>query len=151
MKTFKEGDKVWLPANKEEGWVDEIGTVIDVQKKKKEIIYGIQLDAKYYNSKIDDGIRETSEVKPVSKFNKLKTKNKTIMAKNAKKSIKKAAKKSVNRPAAKSVKAEGMLTRGQAAEKLKISIYAVDQLLNKKQLKSLTEVDVVKYKKTAKA
>jgi hypothetical protein len=155
---FKEGDKVWLPANKEEGWLDEVGTVIDVQKKKNEVIYGIQLDKKYITDKSDDGIRECGDVKPVSEFkqsksnkstNNLKTK---AMAKSSKKSVKKTvtAKKTADRPAKKSVNADS-LTRGQASEILKISIYAVDQLLVNKKLKGLSKEQVLSYKKTAKA
>lgn len=164
----KVGDKVWLPANPKEGWPDEFGKVIDIDDKSATL--GIQLDKKYITEKGDDGIRESGidGVRPISEFKSnqvtskqvTKTKNKKVMKKVAKKSAskvsksngkgaKKTAKKAAaNRPAAK--RSDSALTRKEASEKLKISIYAVDQALLKKELKSLEEADVMKYKKVLK-
>lgn len=175
MKLFKKGDKVWLPADDENP--DEIGTVLEFDKKNG--VYGIQLDKKYIVDKGDDGIREveTDLPKPASQFKSNKSTNNSkttkVMAKSTKKTGKqkndetaKAAKKRTDdRPSVKAAKKaknevakkakatrpiDAGLTRGEAAEKLKISIYAVDQLLAKKQLKSLAEAEVMKFKKSAK-
>lgn len=78
------------------------------------------------------------------------------MAKSAKKSDKKVVTKKVAKkvqPAKKAVKAvvDGEMTRAEAADALKISIYAVDQLLLKKQLRDLLPKTVKSYKPAKKA
>lgn len=61
-KKFKRGQRVILPANEEEGWEREEGTITDVNSKD---MYIVQLDDKYIWWKSpndpedrDDGIRE---------------------------------------------------------------------------------------------
>lgn len=165
---MKKGDKVLLPANEKEGWPEEKGTVVEVSDN----VITVQVDKKYIVEDDDDGLREcllgdvkplkASKKKPINQVTtktnkkmktpaKKSTKSVSATAKKAakgaaKKTAKKAAKKAVSRPAAK--RSGTVLTRKEAAAKLKISIYAVDQALLKKELKSLEESDVMKYKKT---
>lgn len=86
----------------------------------------------------------------------VKSKNKTTMKKTAKKTENRKAVKSATKKTAKkatpakanlsSLKPEDILNRKQASEFLKISIYAVDQMLLKKELKSLKFADLKKVK-----
>ena len=55
---FKENDRVILPANKEEGWVEERGIVIDIPSREYPHMYGVQIDDIYKVDEFDDGIRE---------------------------------------------------------------------------------------------
>jgi hypothetical protein len=68
LNPYKVGDRVRLKPNKEEGWDEEFGTVIDIGdiipkeytgKGRSEMIV-IKLDDKYLSGKTDDGIREVN-------------------------------------------------------------------------------------------
>ena len=173
---MKKGDKVLLPANEKEGWPEEKGTVVEVSDKvvtvqvDKEYIKEDDDDGLRECLPGDVKPLKTSKKKPINQVTtktnkKMKTpakkSAKSVSAtakkaakgaakktakKAAKKVAKKVAKKTASRPAAK--RSDTALTRKEAAAKLKISIYAVDQALLKKELKSLEESDVMKYKKT---
>jgi hypothetical protein len=55
LSKFKEGQKVILLANEEEGWPEETGTVSAVEPKD---MYVVDLDQKYIVDEDDDGVRE---------------------------------------------------------------------------------------------
>lgn len=55
--TLKVGDRVFFPADRDEGWNYEEGTVIDLDKKGQ--IVTVELDEKYRDGLDDDGLRET--------------------------------------------------------------------------------------------
>lgn len=75
-KKFKIGDRVILPANEEEGWLEERGEVIEVENKD---MYIVQIDNVYLRDSEDDGIREVhiSDIKP-----EIDLKHKRIYEKN---------------------------------------------------------------------
>lgn len=154
FKGFTLGEKVRLPAD--EDFPEQFGEVVCLKKNHAIVV----LDKKYREGKHDDGQTEVdySEIESIKSTKKSEkesstTKTKNTMKKSAKKSAKKVAKKSTekktaNRPAA---KRDGDLTRGEAADLLKISIYAVDQALAKNKLKGLSKDQVMSFKKAAKA
>ena len=53
---FKEGDRVILPANAEEGWVKERGVVLGVDMRSETII--VELDKDCWHDDDVDGLRE---------------------------------------------------------------------------------------------
>ncbi len=55
-RVFKVGDRVFMPADRDEGWDAETGTIVDVQPKG---IVTIMLDPEFWADQYDDGIRET--------------------------------------------------------------------------------------------
>lgn len=55
---FKQGDKVRLIPNHDEGWVEEFGTVL--QGETSNGVVTVELDGDYRNSESDDGLREVT-------------------------------------------------------------------------------------------
>lgn len=153
FKGYVLGERVHLKAD--DDLPEAFGIVVCLKKAHAIVI----LDKKYREDKHDDGATEVDysdieKIQSTKKENKVSTKTKKQMKKSAKKSAKKeskkAIKKSANRPAAKRAKADGELTRKEAKEILKISVYAIDQALANKELKGLSKDQVLAYKKKLK-
>ena len=65
MNEFKEGDRVVLEANEEEGWPEEHGVFLDYEDDYPGMCM-VSVDKKYRAGRGDDGLREI-ETKFVSK------------------------------------------------------------------------------------
>jgi len=59
-ESFKEGDRVILPGDEDEGWEEEHGIIIE--KERPLDMYIVQLDDEYVYDEDDDGIREVEGV-----------------------------------------------------------------------------------------
>ena len=55
--TLKPGARVWMPADADEGWDEERGTLLAVDYKK--YVVTVELDEEYRDGANDDGLRET--------------------------------------------------------------------------------------------
>jgi ribosomal protein L21E len=55
IKQFKEGDRVKIIANEEEGWPEEVGTVLGYSGNDT---YVVEVDEEYRDCDYDDGMRE---------------------------------------------------------------------------------------------
>ena len=57
MTTYKEGDRVRLKENKEEGWCEETGMILGVEDQQGMYprMYVVSLDKAYYVGEDDDG------------------------------------------------------------------------------------------------
>lgn len=66
MARFKEGQRVRLKPDPDEGWDEEFGTILEDQGdfpgvSPAQILWGVEVDEKYRVDELDDGIREVAE------------------------------------------------------------------------------------------
>jgi hypothetical protein len=66
VKNLKAGTRVRLLANDEEGWDEEVGTILEGPENEHAMdpiseTYGVEIDEEYQQGRDDDRIREVSE------------------------------------------------------------------------------------------